>query len=66
MNDKNLFLELLKNKNLYKVYIDNDCVDIIKKEDINKEEPDIISFNEYGYNLLNEIFQALDIDSELV
>ena len=35
------------------------------KKDFNYE-PKSYEFNEFGYNLLNEIFQALDIDSELV
>ena len=68
MGDNEKFLELLRNKDKYKCFVDNDDVYFIKKEDINKDdlENHCISFNNFGYELLNEIFQALGIDSELV
>lgn len=68
MDDNEKFLELLRNKDKYKCFVDNDDVYFIKKEDINKDDSEnyCISFNNFGYELLNEIFQALGIDSELV
>ena len=68
MGDNEKFLELLRNKDKYKCFVDNDDVYSIKKEDINKDDLEnyCISFNNFGYELLNEIFQALGIDSELV
>ena len=44
------------------------CIVPHQKEDINKDDLEnyCISFNNFGYELLNEIFQALGIDSELV
>lgn len=72
MSDKDMFLMLLKNKNLYKVFVDNDSVFFMNKKELEKYEndfdtkPKYYEFNEFGYELLNEIFQALDIDSELV
>ncbi len=68
MDDNEKFLELLRNKDKYKCFVDNDDVYFIKKEDINKDDLEnyCISFNNFGYELLNEIFQALGIDSELV
>lgn len=68
MDDNEKFLELLRNKDKYKYFVDNDNVYFIKKEDINKDDLENywISFNNFGYELLNEIFQALGIDSELV
>lgn len=69
MNDKELFKMLLENKEKYKVDIDNDYVSFALKEDIEKAEEDEYEehrFQEYGYYLLNEIFQALGIDSDLV
>lgn len=67
MDDNEKFLELLRNKDKYKCFVDNDDVYFIKKEDINKDDLEnyCISFNNFGYELLNEIFQALGIDSEL-
>ena len=68
MGDNEKFLELLRNKDKYKCFVDNDDVYFIKKGDINKDDLEnyCISFNNFGYELLNEIFQALGIDSELV
>lgn len=72
MNDKERFLFLLKNKEKYKVFIDNDDVYFVDKKDLELEEQDIeyeydvFEFMEYGYHLLNEVFQAMGIDSELV
>lgn len=68
MDDKEKFLELLNNKDKYKCFIDNDDVYFIKKEDMNKDDSEnyCISFNDFGYELLNGIFQTLGIDSELV
>ena len=72
MEDKELFLELLKNKDLYIVLIYNENVPFKKKENYKKynenidEEWEEYSFNNFGYELLNEVFQALGIDSELV
>lgn len=72
MEDKELFLELLKNKDKYIVLIDNDDVSFTTKENYEKYNADLnekwkgYSFNNYGYELLNEVFQALGIDSELV
>lgn len=72
MEDKELFLELLKNKDKYIVLIDNDDVSFTTKENYEKyntdwdEEWKGYSFKNYGYELLNEVFQALGIDSELV
>ena len=68
MDDNEKFLELLRNKDKYKCFVDNDDVYFIKKEDINKDDLEnyCISFNNFGYELLNEIFQALGIDSELI
>ena len=68
MDDNEKFLELLRTKDKYKCFVDNDDVYFIKKEDINKDDLEnyCISFNNFGYELLNEIFQALGIDSELV
>lgn len=72
MNDKERFLFLLKNKEKYKVFIDNDNVCFIDKKDLELEEQDtkykydVFEFMEYGYRLLNEVFQAMGIDSELV
>ena len=68
MDDNEKFLELLRNKDKYKCFVDNDDVYFIKKGDINKDDLEnyCISFNNFGYELLNEIFQALGIDSELV
>lgn len=67
IGDNEKFLELLRNKDKYKCFVDNDDVYFIKK-DINKDDLEnyCISFNNFGYELLNEIFQALGIDSELV
>ena len=67
LNDKQLFLALLKNKNKYKILIDNDCVTVCKKEDWEQDiDVDFVDFNEYGYHLLDEIFSALGLDSEFV
>lgn len=72
MEDKELFLELLKNKDKYIVLIDNDDVSFTTKENYEKYNADWnekwkgYSFKNYGYELLNEVFQALGIDSELV
>lgn len=72
MNDKERFLFLLKNKEKYKVFIDNDDVYFIDKKDLELEKKDpeydynFFDFKEYGYHLLNEIFQAMGIDSELI
>ena len=68
MTDKEKFLELLNNKEKYKCFIDNDDVYFIKKGDLNKRNSEnyCLSFNCWGYELLNEVFQALGIDSELV
>lgn len=71
MTDKEKFKMLLENKQDYKCFIDNDIVWFCKKEDIEKYDddwkpPPEIEFNQFGYELLNEIFQALGIDSELV
>lgn len=72
MEDKELFLELLKNKDKYIVSIDNDNVSFTTKENYKKYNENIdeewkeYSFNNFGYELLNEVFQALGIDSELV
>lgn len=72
MNDKERFLFLLKNKEKYKVFIDNDDVYFVDKKDLELEEQDtvyeydVFEFLEYGYHLLNEVFQAMGIDSELV
>lgn len=68
MGNNEKFLELLRNKDKYKCFVDNADVYFIKKEDINKDDLEnyCISFNNFGYELLNEIFQALGIDSELV
>ncbi len=72
MNDKERFLFLLKNKEKYKVFIDNDDVYFVDKKDLELEkqdieyEYDVFEFMEYGYHLLNEVFQAMGIDSELV
>jgi len=67
LDDKQLFLTLLKNKDKYKILIDNDCVTVCKKEDWEQDIcGDSVDFNEYGYYLLNEIFSALGFDSEFV
>lgn len=72
MNDKELFKMLLENKEKYKVDIDNDYVSFTSKEELERQEqdddfePKIYSFEEYGYHLLNEVFQALGIDSDEV
>ncbi len=72
MEDKELFKMLLENKEKYKVDIDNYCVCFALKEDLEKQEIDedyeveTYEFKECGYELLNEIFQALGIDSDLV
>ena len=72
MSDKELFMELLENKEKYKVDIDNDYVSFALKEDLQKAEEDDdyeyedYRFENYGYELLNEVFQALGIDSDLV
>lgn len=72
MSDKELFMKLLKNKEKYKVEIDNDCVSFALKEDLQKAEEDYdyeyedYRFGNYGYELLNEVFQTLGIDSDLV
>ena len=72
MNDKERFLFLLKNREKYKVFIDNDDVYFVDKKDLELEEQDteyeydVFEFMEYGYYLLNEVFQAMGIDSELV
>ena len=72
MNDKELFKMLLENKEKYKVDIDNDYVSFALKEDLKKAEEDYdykyedYRFEKYGYELLNEVFQALGIDSDLV
>ena len=56
-----------KNKEKYKILIDNDCVTVCKKEDWEQDiDVDFVDFNEYGYYLLNEIFLALGLDSEFV
>ena len=67
LDDKQLFLTLLKNKDKYKILIDNDCVTVCKKEDWEQDMyTNSVDFNEYGYYLLNEIFSALGFDSEFV
>lgn len=72
MSDKELFMKLLENKEKYKVEIDNDCVSFALKEDLQKAEEDYdyeyeyYEFGNYGYELLNEVFQTLGIDSDLV
>ncbi len=72
MEDKKMFKMLLENKEKYKVDIDNDYVSFALKEDIEKAEKDYnykyktYKFEKYGYHLLNEVFQALGIDSEEV
>ena len=56
-----------KNKEKYKILVDNDCVTVCKKEDWEQDiDVDFVDFNEYGYYLLNEIFLALGLDSEFV
>lgn len=72
MSDKELFMKLLENKEKYKVEIDNDYVSFALKEDLQKAEEDCdyeyedYRFGNYGYELLNEVFQTLGIDSDLV
>lgn len=73
MSDKELFLMLLENKEKYEVFVDNDVVNFVNKEKYQKYEDNDYEgeyeehcFNEYGYNLLNEVFQALGINSDLV
>lgn len=67
LDDKQLFLALLKNKDKYKILIDNDCVTVCKKEDWEQDMyTDSVDFNEYGHYLLNEIFLALGFDSKFV
>lgn len=67
LNDKQLLLELLKDKDKYKILIDNDCVTVCEKENWEQNiEPSFVDFKEYGYYLLNEIFLALGLDSEFV
>lgn len=70
ITDKEKFKLLLNNKKEYKCFIDNDSVWFCKKSDIKKYDdwnpPPDIEFNQFGYELLNEVFQTLGIDSELV
>ena len=40
MDDKDMFLMLLKNKNLYKVFVDNDSVFFMNKKELEKYEND--------------------------
>lgn len=72
MNDKELFLKILSDKEKYKIEIDNDNVCVYEKENLEEYEKNenvylkIYEFNKFGYCLLNEVFQALEIDSDLV
>lgn len=60
-NDQKLMGLLLLNKGKYKVYVDNDCVSVY-----DEKGAEVGSFSEFGYHLLNQIFQYMGIDSELV
>lgn len=53
------------NKNGMQILIDNDCVDLYFGEDSN-EEALVFSFDTFGYELLNELFQVLKFDSDFV
>lgn len=71
ITDKEKFKLLLENKEEYKCFVDNDSVWFCKKEDIEKysdynNPPPDIEFSSFGYELLNEVFNALGIESELV
>ena len=50
----------------FKIFIDNDSVFIAFVEDQYLEDPIILEFDEYGYNLLNEVLNVNGLKSELV
>jgi membrane-bound lytic murein transglycosylase MltF len=60
-NDKKLMELLMQNKGKYRVYVENDSVSVFDE----KEEL-IGDFSEFGYELLNHVFQYLEIDSGIV
>lgn len=70
--DKDLFEKIFKNKDKYKILVDNDCVSVIDKEELRKFDNDEIddydseSFYCFGYELLAELFSYLDIDADYV
>lgn len=70
--DKELFDKIFKDKSKYAIQIDNDDVSVFDKNELDKFkngewiEPNYDNFNEYGYELLNELFVYLGFDSELV
>lgn len=52
--------------------VDNDCIMVVNKEDLEKYDNDEIedyetkSFREYGYDLLAELFYYLGVDVDYV
>ena len=50
----------------FKISIDNDSVFITFIEDQYLDDPVILDFDEFGYNLLNEVLNVNHLNSELV
>ena len=59
--DKRMLETLLQDKGKrYAVIIDNDCVSVVDKEN---EDLDF-SFTEFGYYLLQQVFEHLGLDAD--
>lgn len=61
-NDKELMNILMKEKEKCIVSVDNDDVSVYLKDD----DELIGTFDKFGYNLLNDLFNYLGIPSEMV
>lgn len=60
--DKRIMDMLIQDKNKkYRVIVDNDCICV---EDIDKEE-NIHTFENFGYELIFQLFQYLNINVEM-
>ena len=50
----------------YEIRIDNDEVYLIFMDEIDMDEPTVLSFDNFGYHLIPFIFTAIGIKSDLV
>jgi hypothetical protein len=65
-HDRLLFEEIIQNKQRYSIEVDNDCVIVIDKTKNEDDESFAVTFSEYGYHLLVELFQFLGFDADYV
>jgi len=65
-SDKERWVWILNNPGLFSVQVDNDCITVLLKEDIQKPDPPYYQMDEYGYRALVELLQSQEIDADLV